>query len=587
MSQGATPGERSMSKRNKIISVLSLALSLAANLSADTFANKTYYAESPDMDRVLLDKMGHIKQPCLVKEGSFGGRVHGSLFYSQVRNNDKLASYFGNHASGIEVVPDHGYVAGSESVDLTKKINGFNIDLGAQSHMNQVDGSSTDEVPMSGILKITPKSHTWGVRLSYEQELSSLLDGLGFSVTVPVASVAHVMAPELLKGVDSALDDTDGGKGLNMLDYFAGTVGKSLVAPNTNSIQAKLSHAKIGTIRKEAAGVADVRIGANWRFWHTDKASGTVCLHTVLPTGNLSTGEFLYEPIYGNNGHWVIGGSLSGAYLFKNVKNMAVRLSGGFDYNYVLEAKEVRTVGIKDVKTAKTLPGSIYRLMVQDRIAGTKPAANFLTQNLMVTPGSQYGLNLKASTYWKDFSFDVGYNLNIRTAEKAKLQNLWIDDRYALSSPQNSSDEDYTKQHGNRIGGAAQTLGGVKNNSGSFVALAGSEVVNSDARQGFSMGGPIQAASTKTALKQWSVDSDDETLNNATTTAQTVRHNLDIDAALTPKQVVHSLSGSVAYACDAGVPCLLSAGGQYDFVDSTNNSLRASWSVWGKVGFSF
>lgn len=614
----------------KIISGLLATVLAVSAAQAETYANKTYFAEQPELSYRSMDMVGHMGASCSSKEGGFGARVHLTGFYAQSEDNANMTKYFGNATKGFEVKDRPAAdTSVKKSWSVTTDVNiGRKLDessgddaeaqrylqlAGAFDPTNGLYGQHVDHAPetflsgggdiMAGTVAFTPKRSEWGARLSWDQDLSSLLDGLSLSVCAPIVSVTHEAKAVELDGAQEATYEAADKRtnGSTPINYFVTGMNEAS-AFNTQDALAK---AKLSTKGLTASGVADVNVGLNWRVMHKSRWDVSLGAHAVIPTGNSSTGEYLYEPIYGNNGHWALGGTLAASAKVWNSNRVKLRANVAANYQYVFEAKEIRTMGLKASGTGVVLPGSQYNLLMQDRKAGVFPAANILTQSLKVTPGHQYGGTAGICVDWKGFTFDVGYNLAIRDAEVVKVDAQWQDDQYAVASPwfkkAASPIADELDEHENRIGGLnGETVvakegvsgKGVTGVAASFderaygIATKGTAIDGMSVHNAVSVGGPIQHASATSTLADRKRGASVDTANGTLATKQASAFNIAPEAAATPYQTTHAISGGVGYKIEGDVPVMLSLGGEYKFADVEARD-RTGWAAWGKVGVRF
>jgi hypothetical protein len=208
-------------------------------------------------------------------------------------------------------------------------------------------------------------------------------------------------------------------------------------------------------------------------------------------------------------------------------------------YRYLLKGNENRTLGVK-YSDGSTYDWGQYMLLGQATPATSFlatyrsliPAANVTTLRVDVTPGSQFDGILGATYNCGGFSFDLGYNLYFREAEKVKLDQHLPASTYFVAARNLTT----------AIGTARAIL-------------------NTDVDGAGAAGGSTNV---------WYVDD----------------AHLDLKAAETPSQFTNSIYGGLGFQFrEWEVPAMVGIGGKYEFAN--DNSALEQWSVWGKMGVSF
>ncbi len=104
-----------------------------------------------------------------------------------------------------------------------------------------------------------------------------------------------------------------------------------------------LQKAKISLCPLTKTRLSDVEIAVGWNFCNTEKAHVGFNLRTSLPAGNKPKGEFLFEPIVGNGGHYTLGLGFTSHLLFWEGDNKSWSFYCDVNAHHIFGAKEVRT----------------------------------------------------------------------------------------------------------------------------------------------------------------------------------------------------------------------------------------------------
>lgn len=479
------------------ITFLALALTASTALLADgDKSNKTFLSPrspSVNMAHKYTTWADHVyPRRC--------DKVHTSFqltgFFSESEKSKDLGNYFG---------------IGNNSSSFTVASAGAEVDSDFLIHDKDAGGLNA-----SGNIKLSPRQEVWGVRLDIFQDLHFRFGKFFLAATLPIVHVQQNMRIT----EENATEFRD----ITSAEFFA---GESPAASVGNS-QDPLTHAKIGGSHSET-GVADIELELGWKAFESKKCHAFLNLGFTIPTSNKADGEFLFEPIYGNGDHFAFGAGIdTGMTLWCKDKNK-IRLLLAGDYRFLFNNTQKRTVGMIE-DDGSQLPFRHYHLAFKNgQAAGTPlfPAANVLTQNVRVEPGSQIDALVALSFNFCHLTFDAGYNLFWRDKESVKVKN-WDDNTYYIADPL--------------------------------------RVTDGPGVQPFIPGGGVVPAL------------DDNAINVK---------NLNVAAATTPSLLSHKIFGGLAYTgkIKDHYPCSFGIGGSYEFAD-TNADLE-NWSAWLKVIFSF
>lgn len=684
-------------KRLVLSALLGSALMLSAVGATDIANNKTFVRVRDEQSYSALDWVtDHHYTRTKARKGSksFGAHCSATTFYSSTGTDNRLGNIFGNNGEAIVVTKESadGFDDSNKVVDY---IDGDNTLYGSMidhaPYMSLSNGQSTSmalnsAVPnyliktteaahtMSGNLALKPQRTVLGSKFNWFQSLDSLVSGMSFSVSVPVvqvktsmgakseASVASLYPSWYVTQVESGAQDTsavpqqpihpNGDSNKNIADFFTGTLTKQLAT--TYSVEQKALANGIVTFdgqEKSVVGIADVKVtlAKDFDFKMARRPMrARIGASMIVPTGTESNGKYAFEALAGNGGHFAAGAFASlDARLF-SVKNVMVSASLNADWRYTFSHDEVRTLGLKAVDTDLLLASGQYRLMMENGVSGVFPAANVTTKAVTVTPGNQFDGIAGLSAQWKGFTFDIGYNLFYRDAEKLALpQDTWSNDTYALAHPYYSmSPLAITRKiTGNKWTSAELTNDDMSNAYITFGAgnnvwrpgttevrdEAGTDTINfssstfpykdtsnpvakhgnviganpdrvvydfanigNDAtpsaiqRQGefTSLGGPVQEPGvTSSKLSAKTLSLSGVTSNSEG--VQKVTYALAPEAARTESFMTHSVVGGLSYKLEGSYPVILGLGGQVEFAGSTSKPAIGNWMMFGKVGINF
>jgi hypothetical protein len=359
-----------------------------------------------------------------------------------------------------------------------------------------------------------PTRESFGIRLDYHQSLDNVLENLFAKVSIPVVYVKTNMG---INYTGTITTQTLPGRAdtVSLLDYLAGNV--------SNDYQDALTHAKINGARTKV-GVADIHLTLGYKLLKEEGQHLTAGVNLIVPTSNKPSGEYLFEPVYGNAGHLGVGATVDGLIDIwsKKEDNMSLDLVFAAKYKYLFKSREVRTLGLKDMSTRVLDSHACYKLGGMVGVEKLFPLANILTRDVEVVPGGQFEAIANLSFAWKEFHFDFGYNFFAKEKEDVDV-NDWNDHLY----------------------------------------------------------GSLDINTTYVPTSDTFVAGDAN--NNALITSE----YLDPWAVSTPAQATHKVHASLNYSfIDWKYPMAFGLGGSYEFVPGRNVGIEG-YAVWAKAGVSF
>lgn len=387
-----------MQKTIKALAIGLLALS-AQHLTA--YTGKTFLADRPKgvdslLERVTLQSMNASKA-----EDAFGATFQATAFYNESLKSDDLAKYF--------------FFKDKTNASLTRD----NLRLFIPDHnAGIVVPVPVPPQPLANAadttVKINPTIRTYGIMLTYYQDLEKILPGLYFNVRAPIVEV------------DTDLGAIASGGNADVLKKFLNGSLNEILASDAYARQ-PLRNA-LYTGKQSAIGIADIDLRMGYAFLQREHGSLGLNIGLTIPTGNHPEGKTVLEPIYGNCGHWGFGLGVEGRYQLWNNEDATLDIHANSDYRQLFTNTERRTVALKDFDLGQ------YRILADRAIGNSKttqaiPAANVLTLSTDVTPGMQLD-NVVGFTYtYGGLSFDLGYNLYYRNQESLKLRDAWNDEQ--------------------------------------------------------------------------------------------------------------------------------------------------------------
>lgn len=312
--------------------------------------------------------------------------------------------------------------------------------------------------------------------------------------------------------------------------------------PTTNSARANCcSHSKTRLAHLELA------LGYEWLEEETCNLESF--FGVTVGTGNRPCGEFLFEPIVGNNGHTgVFWGSRVGMeFWHHDTEDRGLWFYIDYTGRYLFERREHRLVDVKykpwsrymtvylneaQAQQASTLCGLGGTSETQGLVLGT-PGVNVFCLDLKVKPRFTHMFNSAFTYRGACIEAEAGYNYFGRDSECVKIGCCPFPDQLAFKSiPEGCGFTDNV-----------QTIGNIFN------------------------------------------DANVQPVTNYTSNIITM-DDLDFESATHPNTVVHTIYASLAYRWDEReCPLFAAFGGSYEW--GPDNTTMRRWMLWGKLGTSF
>ncbi|MBS1986777.1 hypothetical protein JST99_02505 [Candidatus Dependentiae bacterium] len=200
-------------------------------------------------------------------------------------------------------------------------------------------------------------------------------------------------------------------------------------------------------------------------------------IRTSIPTGCRSRGDFLFEPMIGNGGHWELGAGLTGHVTAWSsaCENHAVALYSDLNVTHLFTARQRRSFDftangclsrymLLEQMSAPLVSGlevnrgaPIVEVPVQNQYSGKLiPAVNVTTLWANISVDAQVDFVIKAAYTYKNCTVDIGYDLWFRSKEKMGCREQFPNNAYALK-------------------GDTQLYGFALDNPSVFVALNGTQ----------------------------------------------------------------------------------------------------------------
>ena len=255
-------------------------------------------------------------------------------------------------------------------------------------------------------------------------------------LTEPVANVGVAY-------LGLAMDTTASVAALSAPIYASMTAawaGGAVAGTPANSAFTGLQFGLINGKQTSSAKFGDIDVAVGYNFLANDRSHLGVALRFTGPTGNKPKAVYVLEPVWGNGGHWGLGGEVFGhATLWQGHDDRCLELWGDIQVQHLFKAAQVRSF---DLTTQGA--GSKYILVADFGTAGTTFAnsvqqlVNLSSLAVNSTVGAEVDMALMLQYNCNNWQFDLGYNFAGKSKETLALVGELADGRYGVLGHQNT-----------------------------------------------------------------------------------------------------------------------------------------------------
>jgi hypothetical protein len=378
---------------------------------------------------------------------------------------------------------------------------------------------------VSGI-RINPEQSVWGIGLAYRQYIGTTCNPWWVAANAPLMQVKN-----RLNFCEQIINPGSG----DIQPGYVGSITQALLGQTVFGNKA-FQFGKIAPNNcLTKTGIGDIELKLGYTFAHECACCIDGYVGVVIPSGNKPKGEYIFEPIVGNNHHFgFIAGTEYTACLYTNANDTRLELIGAVDSRYLLSNVQCRSFDIVDKQWSRYM--WLYPNDKAVSITDITPGINLLTQPLRIQPRFSVTANIELAITGNCWSGELGVNIYARQAEKASFAHCWPNtpgivginplDRNALHTKSNATIRRY-----------AQISGFIANDLDPAYV-------------------PITAC------------------------------DINLQSATHPAFITHTVYGSLGYQYDTcNYPFFIGLGSSYEFSDDNSGINR--WTVWGKTGISF
>lgn len=353
----------------------------------------------------------------------FKTKVAGDIFYNESQSKSSLGKTFAaNNRNYVTIGKVLTYPAETAVANPTDVNNNYLLHYPADPTNNA----------LASTVFFNPKETSFGGRVDISVGLDKWVKGLYFKANWVVLNVKHDLGVTYT-GIHAGATGTD--ETIQVSDLLSGNaiIRNTTGTPNISNEQLALTHAKIAGSHSET-GLANVEQCLGWRFLDEKDYYVSANVAWRVPTGYSPDGEFMWQPRLGSK-HWALGAGLDGGVTLWEDEDQTLKLKGEVNYKYLFQETEKRTFSLKNTTTwapeTKHILSQYYLLGELGKFS-LLPAANVLTRDADVTPGSQVDAFALLNYNNGGLTFDLGYNLFWKETESVKMKGTWDNHRYGF-----------------------------------------------------------------------------------------------------------------------------------------------------------
>ncbi len=522
----------------KILRILLLGATATQLLANDTTSH-TFFSVRPPFYGAMPEKISLVYDRLNLRDCGIGGLLQVLPFGGQSINQSEIARYFLPFDKCRILAGEFGSEAVLEdTVDILANYFGVLTRPVAEVFAGNV--LNTANLTFQSLISFNPQQTFGGLGLSYRQKVNrhdtNTSRDIWLQVAFPVMAVKNDLGY-----CERVLNEGGGALGVEVPEGFVGTVGDALRGCTVFGDKHFL-YGKISNCPRTQWGVADVELALGFEDKGCDIFHKLIYGGVIVPTGNTPNGEFIFEPIVGNNHHWgtFIAGEFRYEWWCSQDGDMSLWMrSYGYSY-YLFENCQRRSIDLVDKQWSRYI--WVYQQTgTVGNILDISPGINSLTLNVKVQPRSSFNANAAAIFETCNLTLEAGYNTYYRQEEEVKLAQCF--------------------KEGPLIAGfdeADTTLFRSKSNATMRHYLASQSILND-----LNPANPLEPRLVP--IRQF---------------------DLDLSSAAHPCVVSHIIYVSGAYQWnEIDWPTLLGAGASYEF--GADNLALHRWNVWGKLAISF
>lgn len=334
--------------------------------------------------------------------------------------------------------PEQKFHVGADTVEYMRNFRTCKNNLGSlpfwaadeSNTMTVGDGSGDYDVnafylqmgnvTTTGTMTLNPFVEVYGTDLHTYFGPEAGERGMFFKAHVPVGSIT----------INPGLSDNGGlAIGTSVADYFdplftspTEALSSSYYRGGSDEGFVPRKYGKFQCFRTNASQIGDINATLGYKVYNDSCKHLAIGARVGVPTSARATAEYALEPLFGNNGHWTLGGDLSGHYNFwkseDEEKYVGVALHGFVEHMF--KSRHMRSFDL-----ANNGLGSKYMLAAKYTDTAyldiVSTVVDLTTREVQSSFAVQGNFTVRFDFAYKNFDLAVGYAGWGRSCEKLSL----------------------------------------------------------------------------------------------------------------------------------------------------------------------
>jgi hypothetical protein len=522
----------------KKIKILALGSLISCSALANDTTSHTFFSVRPQYIGSTPEKISLVYDRMLTRDCGIGGFLQLVPFGGSSINGHEVARFFlPFHKRSITAGEFNSEAAQNNTVDIIA--NYFGVFTRPISEVFAGDTLNITNLTFQSVISFDPKQSIGALGITYRQKIANWHDrDVWLQVSSPLERVKNDLGFK-----ENIINPGGGSLGPDVSEGFVGSVGDALHGCPVFG-QKPFIFGKVPNGPRSKFGLADIEFLIGVDNKHCDIFHRSWYFGLYIPTGNTPNGEYIFEPIVGNNHHW--GAILGGEYRYEiwtneNEDKTIWWHNCGHSY-YLFSNTQRRSLDLKDKQWSRYI--WLYEnVMPTGNIMEVTPGINLLTRNLTVWPRTSFNANAGLIFEATCFIAEAGYNTYYRQEEEVKLNC-----------------------HFGCDGGPM--IVGIEEGPGEATVFA-----------------TKSNATMPHYLHQQGIDNDRD-YSGDLRIVRITDQDLNLASAAHRALVSHIIYATLGYRWDnTEFPTILAGGGSYEF--AADNVGLDRWLIWAKLGVSF
>jgi hypothetical protein len=231
---------------------------------------------------------------------------------------------------------------------------------------------------------------------------------------------------DTITAVDYQLGALNSGAAAGTIEAPYENISQAFAGGESAGFLKAMNRGLISCARTSAAKFGDAEFALGYNVYADECKHLGIAVRFSAPTGNKAEGVYVFEPVFGRNGHWAAGGEIIGHWKFweSDTDNKYAQVFFDGTALHLFNSKHIRSFDL-----AANGAGSKYMLLAKysDLVTGAAfqneiiNAVNITTLGVKSTFAVEGNFALGFDFHWNNWSFELGYEGWGRSCEKLSI----------------------------------------------------------------------------------------------------------------------------------------------------------------------